>query len=62
MVDASSKAEAIKARNDDPNMDPVTKDFAVFNLSLFALLSAVVEKAVMPLANSPPPVLEPPCR
>jgi hypothetical protein len=41
-------------------MDPVTKDFAVFNLSLFALLSAVVEKAVMPLANSPPPVLEPP--
>ncbi len=54
MVDASSKAEAIKARNDDPNMDPVTKDFAVFNLSLFALLSAVVEKAVMPLANSPP--------
>jgi hypothetical protein len=27
----------------------------MFNLSLFALLSAVVEKAVMPLANSPPP-------
>ena len=55
MVDASSKAEAIKARYEDPNMDPVTKDFAVFNLSLFALLTAVVEKAVMPLANSPPP-------
>jgi len=55
MVDASSKAEIIKARNDDPNMDPVARDFAVFNLSLFALLSAVVEKAVMPLANSPPP-------
>jgi hypothetical protein len=54
MVDASSKAEIIKARNDDPNMDPVAKDFAVFNLSLFALLSAVVEKAFMPLANSPP--------
>jgi hypothetical protein len=55
MVDASSKAEAIKARKDDPSIDSVTKDFAVFNLSLFTLLSAVVEKAVMPLANSPPP-------
>ena len=55
MVDATSKVEAIKARAENPETDPITKEFAVFNLSLFALLSAVVEKAVMPLADSPPP-------
>jgi hypothetical protein len=32
MVEASFKAEAIKARNNDPNIDPITKDFAIFNL------------------------------
>jgi hypothetical protein len=55
MVDASSKAEAIKARNDDPSVDPITKEFAVFNLALFSLLTAVVGKAGKPLANCPPP-------
>jgi hypothetical protein len=59
MVDATSKVEAIKARAENPETDPITKEFAVFNLSLFALLSTVVEKAVMPLADSPPPRLEP---
>ncbi len=55
MVDATSKVEAIKARAEQPELDQVAKEFAIFNLSLFALLSAVVEKAVMPLADSPAP-------
>ncbi len=62
MVDASSKAEFIKATSEDPNVDNVTKNFAIANLTFFALLTAVVEKAVIPLANSPPPCLEPPVR
>jgi hypothetical protein len=55
MVDASSKAEFIKATSEDPNVDNTTKNFAIANLAFFALLTAVVEKAVIPLANSPPP-------
>jgi len=57
MVDASSKAEFIKATSEDPNVDNTTKNFAIANLAFFALLTAVVEKAVIPLANSPPPPL-----
>jgi len=55
MVDASSKAEFIKATAEDPNSDNTTRQFATANLAFFALLTAVVEKAVIPLANSPPP-------
>jgi len=55
MVDPSSKAEFIKATSEDPNVDNTTKQFATANLAFFALLVAVVEKAVIPLANSPPP-------
>jgi hypothetical protein len=55
MVDASSKAEFIKATSEDPNVDNTTRQFATANLAFFALLTAVVEKAVILLANSPPP-------
>jgi hypothetical protein len=55
MVDPSSKAEFIKATSEDPNVDNTTKQFATANLAFFALLVAVVEKAVIPLANSPRP-------
>ena len=55
MVDATSKAEFIKAMMDDPNNDNNARQFAASNLAMFALLTAVVEKAIIPLANSPPP-------
>jgi hypothetical protein len=55
MVDATSKAEFIRSTVDDPTVDNPTRQFAIANLSMFALLTAVVEKAVMPLAYSPPP-------
>jgi hypothetical protein len=55
MVDASNKATTIKAKADDPNMDEATKEFASFTISLYDLLTSVVEKAVIPLADRPPP-------
>jgi hypothetical protein len=55
MVTASEKAVTMKARIDDPNINQDTKDFASANLSMFDLLSAIVEKAIIPLANAPPP-------
>jgi hypothetical protein len=57
MVTASEKAVTMKARIDDPNINQDTKDFASANLSMFDLLSAIVEKAIIPLANAPPPRL-----
>jgi hypothetical protein len=47
----------MKAKLENPNVNEETKEFAAFNLSLFDVLSAVVEKAIMPLANAPPPQL-----
>jgi hypothetical protein len=55
MVTASEKAVSMKARVDNPNVDQDTKDFASANLVMFDLLSAIVEKAIIPLANAPPP-------
>jgi len=55
MVDASNKAETIRAKANNPNHDQETKDFAGFNIAMFDLLVAVVEKAIIPLAKSPPP-------
>ena len=55
MVTACEKAVSMKARLDNPNINEETKEFASFNLSLFDVLSAVVEKAIIPLANAPPP-------
>jgi len=55
MVEATKRAETIRARATDPNYDQETKDFACFNISMFDLLVSVVEKAIMPLAKSPPP-------
>ncbi len=55
MVTASSKVDTIKAKAENPNCDQETKDFANSILSMFDLLSAVVEKAIIPLANAPPP-------
>jgi hypothetical protein len=55
MVTASEKAVSMTAKLENPNINDETKEFAAFNLSLFDVLSAVVEKAIMPLANSPPP-------
>jgi hypothetical protein len=57
MVTACEKAVSMKARLDNPNINEETKEFASFNLSLFDVLSAVVEKAIIPLANAPPPQL-----
>jgi hypothetical protein len=57
MVTASEKAVSMKARVDNPNVDQDTKDFASANLVMFDLLSAIVEKAIIPLANAPPPWL-----
>ena len=55
MVTASEKAVTMKAKLENPKVNEETKEFAAFNLSLFDVLSAVVEKAIMPLANAPPP-------
>ncbi len=55
MVTASEKAVTMTAKLENPNIDEETKEFAAFSLSLFDVLSAVVEKAIMPLANAPPP-------
>jgi hypothetical protein len=55
MVDATTKAAAIRAKAEDPNMDEGTKEFASFTVSLYDLLTSVVEKAVIPLADRPPP-------
>lgn len=55
MVDATTKAAAIRAKAENPNMDEGTKEFASFTISLFDLLTSVVEKAVIPLADRPPP-------
>jgi hypothetical protein len=56
MVDATSKATTIRAKAVDPNMDESTKEFASFTVSLYDLLTSVVEKAIIPLADRPPPL------
>jgi hypothetical protein len=55
MVTASEKAVTMKAKLENPKVNEETKEFAAFNLSLFDVISAIVEKAIMPLATAPPP-------
>jgi hypothetical protein len=45
----------MKAKLENPQINEETKEFASFNISLFDVLAAVVEKAIIPLANAPPP-------
>jgi hypothetical protein len=45
---------SIRAKAEDPDEPEDTRSLAKFSLQLFLLLEAVVEKAVRPLANTPP--------
>ena len=44
MVDASSKAEFIKATSEDPNVDNTTKNFAIANLAFSLCLPLLLRK------------------
>jgi len=54
MVGAAEMVPSIRAKAEDPDEPEDTRSLAKFSLQLFLLLEAVVEKAVRPLANTPP--------
>jgi len=52
MVDASAKVAAVKTAMDDPSISEANKSVAALNISLFAVLEALIEKVVIPQANN----------
>jgi len=54
MVGAAAMVPMIRAKAEDADEPEDTKSLAKFSLQLFLLLEAVVEKAVRPLASTPP--------
>ena len=69
MVDASSKVAAVKTVLDDPSVSEVNRSVASLNLSLFSVIEALIEKIIIPSAQSPavgmnlaPPAPPPPSR
>jgi hypothetical protein len=53
MVDASSKVTAVKTALDDPSVSEVNRTVASLNLSLFSVIEALIEKIIIPSAQSP---------
>jgi hypothetical protein len=53
MVDASSKVTAVKTALDDPSVSEVNRSVASRNLSLFSVIEALIEKIIIPSAQSP---------
>jgi hypothetical protein len=53
MVDASSKVTAVKTALDDPSVSEVNRSVASLNLSLFSVIEALIEKIIIPSAQSP---------
>jgi hypothetical protein len=53
MVDASSKVAAVKTALDDPSVSEVNRSVASLNLSLFSVIEALIEKIIIPSAQSP---------
>jgi hypothetical protein len=53
MVDASSKVTAVKTALDDPTVSELNRTVASLNLSLFSVIEALIEKIIIPSAQSP---------
>jgi hypothetical protein len=53
LVEAAKAVADIKEVMDDPTVDPINLKFAKFNIAIFNLLEAAVEKGIVPIAAAP---------
>jgi hypothetical protein len=59
LVEAAKCVAEIREVMDDPSVDPVNLKFAKFNIAIFNLLEATVEKGIVPIAAAPTPTQNP---
>jgi hypothetical protein len=53
LVEAAKCVTEIKEVMDDPGVDPLNLKFAKFNIAIFNLLEATIEKGIVPIASTP---------
>jgi hypothetical protein len=58
LVEAAKCVADIREVMDSPSVDPINLKFAKFNIAIFNLLEAAVEKGIVPIAAVPPPTQE----
>jgi hypothetical protein len=58
LVEAASCVADVRGVMEDPAVDPANLKLAKFNIAIFNLLEAVVEKGIAPIAAAPLPVQE----
>ena len=58
LVEAASCVADIRGVLDDPDVSPINQKFARFNIAMFNLLEAAIEKGIAPIAATPQQMLE----